>query len=92
MEECEMNYRDIIEKPILKILLSAFIICFLPGAILGNDYRLYPTGLLPPTEEEKILIEKEWKKIDTVSPNEIAIDRPNKNARKNIYRNLTKKR
>jgi Ca2+-binding RTX toxin-like protein len=73
-----MNYRKILERLILILLFCAFKICFLPVSIFGEDFGLYPTGLLPPTEEEKILMEKEWRKIDTVSPNEIAIDRINK--------------
>jgi hypothetical protein len=31
---------------------------FLPASILGQDYRLYPTGLLLPTEEEQNLMDK----------------------------------
>ena len=85
-----MNYRNIIERPISKILLYAFIIFFLPSSILGQDYRLYPTGLLPPTEEEKRLMEKEWKKIDAVRPNEIAIGRINKQRRETNLPELNK--
>jgi hypothetical protein len=76
-----MNYRTINNRLILKILLVAFIICFVPDSVLGDDFALYPTGLLPPTEEEKKLMEKEWKKIDKVIPNEIAIDRINNRRR-----------
>jgi C1A family cysteine protease len=73
-----MNPLKIIKGLALNILSFAFIIGFFPGPILGNDYTSYPTGLLPPTEEEKKLIEKEWREIDTVRPNKIAIDRINK--------------
>ncbi len=85
-----MNYRTINNRLILKILLVAFIIGFLPDSVLGDDYGLYPTGLLPPTEEEKKLIEKEWVKIDKVSPNEIAIDRINKKRREENLPKLNK--
>ncbi len=73
-----MNSQKNIFTTIFKIPLAVFIFCLLPVSILGQDHRLPPTGLLPPTEEEKKLMEKEWKKIDTVSPNEIAIDRISK--------------
>ena len=86
-----MNYRTINNRLILKILLVAFIICFVPDSVLGDDYALYPTGLLPPTEEEKKLMEKEWKKIDKVIPNEIAIDRINKKRQEEYLPELNKK-
>ena len=85
-----MNYRTINNRLILKILLIVFIIYFLPDSVLGDDYSSYPTGLLPPTEEEKKLIEKEWKEIDIVSPNEIAIDRINKKRRQENLPELNK--
>ena len=86
-----MNYPTINNRLFLKILLIVFIICFLPDSVLGDDYSSYHTGLLPPTEEEKKLIEKEWKKIDKVSPNEIAIDRINTKRQEKNLPELNKK-
>jgi C1A family cysteine protease len=74
-----MKYRTFFNRFFLKFFYLVFIVCILPdSALLGDDYRLYPTGLLPPTEEETKSIEKEWSEIHTVRPNKIAIDRINK--------------
>ena len=45
------------------------------GIAFGEE--LYPTGLLPPTEKELILMEKEWNKMDFVYPTDLAVDRAN---------------
>lgn len=85
-----MNSNKIIKGLFLNILSCTFIICFFSGPVLGNDYISYPTGLLPPTEEEKKLIEKEWKEIDIVRPNKIAIDRINKKRKEKYLPELSK--
>lgn len=49
-------------------------------AVIRAQNDGHPTGLKPLTTEQKLLVKKEWNKIDQVTPNDIALDRMNASA------------